>query len=309
VFWGEKSRRKPLGFTIWDCPACGRPSPATVQLVESSFHINFIPLGYKPAGHSGLCHWCESESPIDPREHPTLAAGWAPGDHPDRLAAALKISVDPREFEAPPSEEQLLVLWHGMLYRGKTLGLLVPFNPDIKATLVACALITPLTVAVCLFAPLGMPGNLVVGLLSGIITGLALGLGSGAGLREMFNHPAYVRRRLGEVLGPGATDLDVRAAVRRLRAAYAKLLPLVHDGSLRVSDLIAGYTPPRRRWTASAAPPAPPAAPAASAPPPAAGQLTLACPHCGKGLKVKSALVGRTVRCPGCAKPFQIGEP
>ncbi|MEM4723677.1 MAG: hypothetical protein QXP01_01535 [Candidatus Hadarchaeum sp.] len=34
--------------------------------------------------------------------------------------------------------------------------------------------------------------------------------------------------------------------------------------------------------------------------------LLVGCPHCGMGLRVGAAVVGKQVKCPSCYKPFQV---
>ncbi len=77
----------------------------------------------------------------------------------------------------------------------------------------------------------------------------------------------------------------------------------LEPGTIKVGDVVLGAP---RLLPAESFPQAKLISGPAPVPPMAVEILALACPHCGKGLRVKSAAVGRVVHCLACKQPFQV---
>jgi len=77
----------------------------------------------------------------------------------------------------------------------------------------------------------------------------------------------------------------------------------LEPGTIKVGDVVLGAP---RLLPAESFPQAKLISGPAPVPPVAVEILALACPHCGKGLRVKSAAVGRVVHCLACKQPFQV---
>lgn len=145
----------------------------------------------------------------------------------------------------------------------------------------------------------------------GLLTGVALNPGVNAGIQrttyDLFDVDG--RELLRRLKGPVG---EASAWIHELRLAHARANLKPDQRICAACDTI--FRPPRYgplrddfcspacRRTSTAAAPAPSVVPASK-------RLDVACPHCGKVLKLRGNVIGKTVACPSCSKKFGASAP
>jgi hypothetical protein len=118
IIHGKRVERKPLGWTLFDCPRCMCIQPFFVETNVQKSHLYYIDLPDVVSGNFVTCDFCDACFVLTRNQKPPIDSKWKRTDSLELLAKTAKPDYDPKTKKNGWSNNELIAALISMQEKG-----------------------------------------------------------------------------------------------------------------------------------------------------------------------------------------------